>query len=84
MLTPEVLLAIIGLITTGAGYLAGRNRVLTRTLATVNNTYEALISQLRSEIDRLHSRVMDLESALTRVSTSMPGVTVKVGPTEDL
>lgn len=84
-MTPEVLLAIIGLVTTGAGYLAGRNRVLTRTLNTVNATYEALIGQLRSEIDRLHHRVLDLESALTRVSTApMPPITVKVGQSDDL
>lgn len=80
MLDPQTVQIAAGLFAIAAGYLAGRNRALARTLRTVNATYEALIKQLRMEIDRLHARVLDLE-ALSPMSTRSVR---KVRPTEDL
>lgn len=71
---PQYWFAIAGLATTAAGYLAGRNRALTRTLKTVNATYEALVAQLRKEIDRLHLRILDLEA----IGGGAPGTPRKV------
>lgn len=61
MVDPTVLVAVASLATTTAGYLAGRNRWLTRTLQSITETYEALIDQLREEIDRLTREVTELQ-----------------------
>lgn len=45
-----------------AGWLAGRNRLLARTMRTMVATYEGLLIALRTEINRLESKIKSLES----------------------
>lgn len=49
----------------GFAFLAGRNRWLNKTLGSITDAYEKLVTRLSSEIDRLHARVKELED-LTR------------------
>lgn len=65
---PQVLLAVVGLFTSGAAYLAGRSRALSHTITSITVAYEAIISQLRVEVDRLHVQVSELQLALANSS----------------
>lgn len=61
---PQILLAIAGLFTSAAAYLAGRSRALSNTITSITLAYEAIITQLRVEVDRLHVQVSELQAAL--------------------
>lgn len=79
MIDPTVLVAIAGLATTAAGYLAGRNRALARTLRTATETYETLIEQLREEINRLRAEVTELRALMRRTPRTPRKVNLTVG-----
>jgi hypothetical protein len=69
-ITPEMFLAVVGLLTTLVGYIAGRNRWLTKTLRTITDAYEQLVTRLSGEIDRLHLRIVELEQTVRTLRPS--------------
>lgn len=63
-MSPAEFIAVLGVITTLGGWLAGRNRYLTRALNDLTTRYRDLVADLGAEIDRLHIKIMDLEQTI--------------------
>lgn len=62
---PTVLVALIGLLSTGSAFLAGRNKHIVRSyeglITHLDEQYTKIIVRLNDQVDRLFAKVKDLE-----------------------